>query len=682
MSGGFFFKRDKVKTYLMIVGMLVVLFVASDVVSAVEITGVTIEAFSSFYAPTNLHPVNMLNGSGLDVNGPGTHSVTAANTMWQSDYGNPLNEWVVFDLGAEYEPNVLRVWNYNESLGDPDFYTLRSGVKDLLVRASATDFTGNWDAMPVVGTYTIDQAPGYDDVAFGTVYNLNPGTAVRYILFDVVSTWDPTGTYPLVGLSEVRFFYTPDPFSPEVNAGADTSCCLTAGSCVVDLDGTVINPPGAPEPVMTLWTVISGPGAVVFGDTSQVDTTATFTVTGSYVLQLEADNTSSIGTDTVSIEVYANACDAAKAEPGYVPIPGDFNEDCYVDLSDFSLMATHWLECTLTEEQVNSPAVQGSWSLIVLPDQQLQTQLWPELNHLQTLWILENKVNYNIKYVMNNGDVTNWNTPWEWERARSAYSRLDGKVPYAIVMGNHDYIPYDNLDTDERHTFFNEFPSERFTTNPTVSGVMEEGSIDNAYYLFEAGVQDWLILTLEWAPRDDVLVWANSIYEEYSHCKVIVVTHGYLYKDFTRYDWATKGASQLYAPGDVGNDGEQIWQKLVKKHQNSFMVICGHVIDDQQDYVSGLLVSQTDYGNPVYQMVVNYQQRPMGGEALLRILEFLPDGHTIQVKTYSPLNEEYLTEPDHQFVINIPDQYWNCFDVGNLETMAMYWLACNSLDCP
>ena len=294
------------KTYLMIVGMLVVLFVASDVVSAVEITGVTIEAYSSHYAPTNLHPDNLLNGSGLDVNGPGTHSVIAQNTMWQTSSGSPLSQWVVFDLGAVYEPNAIKVWNYNESLGDPDFYTSRSGTKDVLIKASASDFTGDWDSMPVVGSYTIEQAPGYDDVAFGTVCDVNdPVPAVRYILLEVVSTWDDPGdgVYPYTGLSEVRFLGTQAAFDPpEVNAGEDASCCLTAGSCFVDLDGTVINPPGAPAET-TLWTAISGPGAVVFGDASQVDTTATFTVAGSYVLQLEADNTY-VGTDTVSIEVY------------------------------------------------------------------------------------------------------------------------------------------------------------------------------------------------------------------------------------------------------------------------------------------------------------------------------------------------------------------------------------------
>ena len=121
------------KTYVMIIGMLIVLFVASD--ASAFLTGVTIEEFSSHYAPTNLHPDNLLNGNGLDVNGPDTHSVSAQNNMWQSDYGAPVDQWVVFDLGDVYNLASTKVWNYNESLGDPDFYTSRSGVKDILVQA-------------------------------------------------------------------------------------------------------------------------------------------------------------------------------------------------------------------------------------------------------------------------------------------------------------------------------------------------------------------------------------------------------------------------------------------------------------------------------------------------------------------------------------------------------------------
>jgi hypothetical protein len=48
-------------------------------------------------------------------------------------------------------------------------------------------------------------------------------------------------------------------------------------------------------------------------------------------------------------------------------------------------------------------------------------------------------------------------------------------------------------------------------------------------------------------------------------------------------------------------------------------------------------------------MLANYQFRELGGEAYLRLLEFRPDGRTVQVKTYSPLHDRWMTAPDQQF---------------------------------
>ena len=33
-------------------------------------------------------------------------------------------------------------------------------------------------------------------------------------------------------------------------------------------------------------------------------------------------------------------------DPAHLPLPGDINSDCFVDLFDFSLMANDWLDCT------------------------------------------------------------------------------------------------------------------------------------------------------------------------------------------------------------------------------------------------------------------------------------------------------------------------------------------------
>lgn len=301
------------------------------------------------------------------------------------------------------------------------------------------------------------------------------------------------------------------------------------------------------------------------------------------------------------------------------------------------------------------PFVQGSQTIVILPDTQLYSGInkYPGLFQLQTQWVLDNKEKYDVVYVLQNGDITNHGTDLEWERAGRAFRRLDGVVPYAVVLGNHDYKRRGKTKT--RQTLANEyFPSRRFESWPTFGGMMEPGRIENSYHLFKIHGQNWLILCLEWAPRDKTLRWANEILEKFPSHKAIIMTHAYLYSDSTRYDWQQKGKKQKWSPHDYGtegggNDGEEIWRKLAKKHANVSLIICGHVLNDGLGY----LVSEGDHGNPVHQMLVNFQVRPIGGGAWLRLLEFLPDGKIAQVKTYSPLYEKYETGPESQFVMKI-----------------------------
>ena len=305
-------------------------------------------------------------------------------------------------------------------------------------------------------------------------------------------------------------------------------------------------------------------------------------------------------------------------------------------------------------QESSLPFVPGSWTLVVLPDTQHYPKTYPGLFHLQSQWVVDNKSKYNILYVLTLGDIVNNNNKPQWQRADRALGRLDGIVPYTIVLGNHDYGLNGKADT--RDTLADDyFPPTRFASWPTFGGVMEQGRIENNYHLFKTGSRDWLILDLEWGPRDKTLDWANQILSKFANRRAIIATHAYLYDDSTRYDWHEKGQEQKWNPhaydtaGGV-NDGEEMWNKLVKKHKNVFMVINGHVLHDGL----GFLVSTSDQGNTVNQMLVNFQMKPLGGESWLRLLEFLPDRQTIQVKTYCPLYEKYKTDPDNQFVIKMP----------------------------
>jgi hypothetical protein len=289
----------------------------------------------------------------------------------------------------------------------------------------------------------------------------------------------------------------------------------------------------------------------------------------------------------------------------------------------------------------------GSWSLVLLPDTQHYSQGLPGLFTLQTHWIAKNKETYDIRYVLGLGDITNRNTEVEWRHAKTAIDELDGRVPYALAAGNHDYTPHGNS-ASGRSDINKFFPPSTFQKWPTFGGVMKQGDITNCYHLFSAGKADWIVIVLQWAPSDEAVKWANEVLAKHPDRKAILVTHAYLYSDSTRYDFSKKGKFQGWNPhnyvGKMGNDGEELWQKLVRKN-NFVLTFNGHVLNSGL----GFLASKNDRGNVVHQMLVNYQMRQLGGEGYLRILEFLPDGKTVHVKSYSPLYDKYLGDAGNQF---------------------------------
>lgn len=290
----------------------------------------------------------------------------------------------------------------------------------------------------------------------------------------------------------------------------------------------------------------------------------------------------------------------------------------------------------------------GGWTLAVLPDTQLYSLRHPGLFTAQTGWIVANRERRAIRYVIHLGDIVHNNTPAEWRHARDAMALLDGVVPWAVVPGNHDYGP--NGDASTRETLLNEtFPYDVCAAQQTFGGAMEAGKLDNTFHLFEAGAREWIILCLEWAPRDETVAWANEVMERHAGRVGILVTHAYMNNNDRRYDHADTVHPQQYNPHHyrtpgTKNDGEQLWQKLVRRH-NFALTLNGHVLGDG----TGYLASRNDLGFTVHQMLANFQMRALGGEAYLRLLEFDPDGTTVRVKSYSPLYDAFLSEPDQQF---------------------------------
>jgi hypothetical protein len=111
---------------------------------------------------------------------------------------------------------------------------------------------------------------------------------------------------------------------PQVNAGPDLAVTLPASAA---LNATVTD-----DPQQTLsyqWIEVSGPGTVTFANPNAVDTTASFSAAGSYVLRLTANDGQLSGSDEVAVavsgaggssivevRVAASSDDAEEAVPG------------------------------------------------------------------------------------------------------------------------------------------------------------------------------------------------------------------------------------------------------------------------------------------------------------------------------------------------------------------------------
>lgn len=324
-------------------------------------------------------------------------------------------------------------------------------------------------------------------------------------------------------------------------------------------------------------------------------------------------------------------------------------------VSSLPAAAAFWRLAQPRKPAAVPPFVPGSWTLAILPDTQNYSRQYPDLFKDQTRWIAANKTRYNIQYVLHVGDLVDSDVSNQWDAVHAALSLLDGVVPYALVPGNHDYT----LFWPARTTLINAyFPPSRFRSWPTFGGVKDAGKIENSYHLFSAGGIDWLVLALEWGPRNATIAWANTVAERYPKRRIILLTHAYLYSDSTRYDWTAKHTNQLNNPHayaaendpDGTNDGEELWRKLVKRHPNFAFVFNGHVVQGG----AGRLASTNDAGRVVHQILANYQTEALGGGAMIRLVEFRPDGQRVQVKTYSPYSGTYKTDPHNQFMLALP----------------------------
>lgn len=296
-------------------------------------------------------------------------------------------------------------------------------------------------------------------------------------------------------------------------------------------------------------------------------------------------------------------------------------------------------------------------TVVLLPDVQnyVKFDYNQPILELMTAWVIENKKQLNISAVFCTGDLVDQNetlfppfprfgnltSTEQWQFVAHAFERLDHSIPYFISPGNHDYgyTKAENAKTN----YPKYFPIEknslwRSMIKSNYPNRLGDATLENA--AFELNITNWdklLVVTTEFAPRDEVLAWIKTLStsEEFKMHKIIMLTHSYM----------TWEAKRIEKEGYMieGNAGQAIWDKLLDDSPNIKLLICGHygLNDEVYEHTTGFRQDKNKVGNNVSQMMFNTQTigggwSGNGGDGWLRLLEFMPDGTSIKVRTYSP----------------------------------------------
>lgn len=241
----------------------------------------------------------------------------------------------------------------------------------------------------------------------------------------------------------------------------------------------------------------------------------------------------------------------------------------------------------------------SNYNFAVIPDPQYVTQYKPAVLDSQNEWLRDHAVEYNIAAVLGVGDITQDGTEQEFQNADRSYNLLEeADIPYLLCDGNHDssiYLQY--------------FGPERYESLPGYQGAGPSGY--SKYMIARGGSYHYLFLTIPYEKQyvEQDREWIDSVLTSHPNLPTVIITH-------------------------FDDNGKNITQDFVKKYDQVFMLLQGHVTyRDAQ-------IMTNDYGHPVLNVIVNYQFDPYGGNGILRMMEFDESQETITFRSYSPWVEK------------------------------------------
>jgi hypothetical protein len=278
----------------------------------------------------------------------------------------------------------------------------------------------------------------------------------------------------------------------------------------------------------------------------------------------------------------------------------------------------------------------GEFTIVDIGDMHIGTWTTQAQPEIMMKYLKDNATRLNIQAVLNTGDFED-NVDHSDDRAvfmASMANLVD--IPHLVAAGNHEY---DYSGGPRNSTVFNSVLGPTYYTGKSwwSGGFYEAGRSENAYLLLTIGAVDYILINMEFFPRQGVIDWLNTLLTTYSSRKAIICTHAYEYGDGTPYSVGDGFGPDGEQEGITDSDyhwGDEMWTELLKVHDNIILVISGHVTPPARH------VANSDGGQPINQTLFDLQGWTPGVDAtFMRFMLFNPTDETIKVMTYSPVTK-------------------------------------------